>query len=295
MTFGYALATALALAAAATAAAEIRISDDAGRTVALQQPARRIISLTPHITELLFAAGAGSHIVGTVAYSNYPEEAARLPVIGDSAQLDLERIVALKPDLIVVWQRGNAQRQLDRLLQIGVPAFYNEPHRLSDIGRSIEQLGKLAGTEPAANAAAAVFSMRLNQLKARYAGREPVALFFQLWENPLMTVNGEHLISDVMELCGGRNVFGNLTALVPRVSVEAVLAADPEAMLGTTAEPNARGDLDNWKAWPQLKAVARGNLIVIHTDLLTLATPRILQGAQRLCENLEAVRARRNR
>ena len=293
--FRYAIAVAIALTVGTARASEIQLTDDAGRHVTLKEPARRIVSLAPHITELLFAAGAGARVVGTVDYSSYPDEAKRIPVIGDSAQLDLEKIVALKPDLIVVWQHGNAQRQLERLLQVGIAAFYNEPRRLSDVARSIEQLGRLAGTETAAMAAARAFSARAAELSARYAGRPPVTLFYQLWEKPLMTVNGEHLISDVMRLCGARNVFADLNPLVPRVSVEAVLAANPEAMLGATAEPNARADLDNWKAWPRLMAVARDNLLIIHTDLLNRATPRILQGAEQLCEGLEAVRAKRPR
>src|SRR5476649_1318015 len=136
------LVAVLALGSAAVAA-EIRLTDDSGRSVTLKQPAQRIISLAPHMTELLFAAGAGEHVVGTVEYSNYPAAAQRIPRIGDSAQLDLERIVALKPDLIVVWQNGNAQRQLDKLLRLGIPVFYNASRRLSDIAHAIEQLGRL--------------------------------------------------------------------------------------------------------------------------------------------------------
>lgn len=286
------LAAALALGGFA-AAADIRVTDDSGRSVTLKQPARRIISLAPHITELLFAAGAGEHIVGTIEYSTYPKEAQLIPSIGDSAQLDLERIVALKPDLIVVWQHGNAQRQLNMLLQLGIPAFYNEPRRLPDVAQAIEQLGRLAGTEAVALPAAHAFTAQQSELRTRYAKRAPVTVFYQLWEKPLMTVNGEHLISDVIRLCGGRNVFADLKPLVPLISTEAVLAADPEAMVGATAEVNTRGDLDNWKNWPRLRAVARDNLIIIHTDLLNRHTPRILEGARQMCEQLEAARAKR--
>src|SRR3972149_4140998 len=139
----------LALAGSA-AAAEVRLTDDAGRSVSVAHPARRIIRLAPHMTELLCAAGAGGQVVGTVEYSNYPPAAQRVARIGDSAQLDLERIVALKPDLVVVWRGGNAQRQLEKLLQLGIPVFYNEPRRLPDIARALEQLGRLAGTEAVA-------------------------------------------------------------------------------------------------------------------------------------------------
>ena len=288
----WALAAALALGSA-TAGAEIRLTDDSGRSVALKQPARRIISLTPHMTELLFAAGAGEHVVGTVEYSNYPVEAQRIARIGDSAQLDLERIVALKPDLIVVWQYGNAQRQLDKLLRLGIPVYYNEPRRLADIARAIEQLGRLAGTEMVAQPAARAFVARAAELRQRYAGRAQVRVFYQIWDRPLMTVNGDHLISDVMRLCGGRNVFAGLKLLTPEITTEAVLAADPEAIGGVSAEAGQAEDLDQWKKWPRLKAVARNNLFAIHSDLISRNTPRVLDGAQQLCGHLDAARAKR--
>ena len=286
------LVAALALGSAAVAA-EIRLTDDSGRSVTLKQPAQRIISLAPHLTELLFAAGAGERVVGTVEYSNYPLAAQRIARIGDSAQLDLERIVALKPDLIVVWQYGNAQRQLDKLLLLGIPVYYNEPRRLADIARAIEQLGRLAGTETVALPAARAFVARVAELRRRYAGRAQVTVFYQIWDQPLMTVNGDHLISDVIRLCGGHNVFAGLKLLTPEISTEAVLAADPEAIGGVTAEAGQAGNLDGWKKWPHLRAVARDNLFVIHADLLSRNTPRILDGAQQLCEQLDAARAKR--
>jgi len=295
--FHWVLAAALAVvivpASSAAVAAEIRLTDDSGRSVTLKQPARRIISLTPHMTELLFEAGAGGQVVGTVEYSNYPLAAQRIARIGDNAQLDLERIVALKPDLIVVWQYGNAQRQLDKLLRLGIPVYYNEPRRLGDIARAIEQLGRLAGTETAALPAARAFLARVAELRQRYAGRAPVTVFYQIWDKPLLTVNGDHLISDVIRLCGGRNVFAGLKLLTPEISTEAVLAADPEAIGGVTAEAGQAGNLDGWKNWPRLQAVARDNLFVLHADLISRNTPRILNGARELCEQLDAARAKR--
>lgn len=287
-----ALAAATALAAAAASAA-ITLTDDKGGSVSLERPARRIISLAPHVTELLFAAGAGERIVGTVEFSDHPEAAKAIPRVGNNSQLDLERIVALKPDLIAVWLHGNAQRQLARLLQLGIPVFYTEPHRLGDIARSIAQLGRLAGTEAAAQEAARAFTAREAGLRARYAGRDPVSVYFQIWGRPPMTVNANHIISDVIRLCGGRNIFADLAPLAPSISVEAVLAADPEAIGGTIGEAGAREDMDAWKKWPRLKAIARGNLFTIHADLITRHTPRILEGARQMCEQLDAARARR--
>ncbi len=286
------LAAALAVASAGGSAA-ISVTDDSGRKLTLARPAQRIISLTPHMTELLFAAGAGERVVGTVEYSNYPAAAERIQRIGDSAQLDLERIVALKPDLIVVWKNGNAQRQLDKLLRLGVPVFYNEPRRLADIARAIEQLGRLAGTESIATPAASAFIRRAAELERRYAGRTPVTVFFQIWDKPLLTVNADHLISDVIRLCGGQNVFAGVTHLTPEISTEAVLALNPEAIVGVTGEAGQAEALEQWKKWPRVTAVARRNLFFIDSDLISRNAPRVLDGAGQLCAHLEAARARR--
>lgn len=276
-----------------SARADIRVVDDNGHSVVLGAPARRIVSLAPHVTELLYAAGAGGKIVGAVEYSNYPQAAKRIPRIGNNLQLDLERILALKPDLIVVWLHGNAQRQLDKLMQLGIPVFYNEPHRLGDIARSIEQFGRLAGTEAVASRAAQDFAAREAELRERYAGRSPVRVFYQIWQRPLMTINGEHLISDVIRLCGGQNVFADLKPLVPVISTEAVLEANPEAIVTAIIDARAQDGLDGWKKWPRLMATARGNYFFIPTDLISRQAPRILEGARLMCEHLDAARARR--
>lgn len=283
----------LFLLSAASVMAAVTVTDDSGRELTLPGPAQRIISLAPHVTELLFAAGAGEFIVGAVEYSYYPEQAKRIPRVGNNLQLDLERIVALKPDLIVVWLHGNAQRQLDMLLKLGIPVFYNEPHRLNDIARSLERFGRLAGTDAAAQSAARAFSARESDLRARYAGRPPVRVFYQVWDRPLMTINGNQIINDVIALCGGQNVFADLKPLVPPVSIEAVLDADPEAIVTAIVDPNVQSGLEIWKQWPHLTATARNNFFFIPADLITRHTPRILDGAQQLCENLDKARAKR--
>ncbi len=275
------------------AIAEIRVIDDHDRSVVLERPAQRIVSLAPHVTELLFAAGAGERIVGAVDYSDYPEDAKRIPRVGNNRQLDLERIVTLKPDLIVVWLHGNAQRQLDKLVKLGVPLFHSEPRRLEDIARAIENLGQLAGTDAVAQPAARAFSARAAALRTRYAGRPPVRLFYQIWKQPLMTINGDHLISDVIRLCVGQNVFADLKPLVPTVSTEAVLTADPEAIGTAIVDGKARNDLESWKHWPRLTATARGNYFYIPADFISRPAPRIIEGVQRMCEALDEARARR--
>lgn len=274
------------------ALAEVTVVDDSGRSLTLAQPARRIISLAPHITELLFAAGAGDRVVGVIDFSNYPEAAKKITNIGSHALLDLERIVSLKPDLIVVWRDGNAQRQLEKLLSLGIPVYYNEPQRLEDIARSIEKLGLVAGTGPVAAAAAREFSARLAGLRARYAALPTVPVFYQIWNKPLMTVSGNHVISDVIASCGGRNIFADLKPLAPVIAEEAVIERDPEAIGGAAVDPKIDG-FDMWRKWPRLLAVRRGNFFTVHPDLISRHTPRILDAAQALCEQLDAVRARR--
>jgi iron complex transport system substrate-binding protein len=278
--------------------AAITVTDDSGATVTLAAPAQRVISLAPHVTELLYAAGGGPKMVGAVSYSDYPPEAKQLPRVGDNKALDLERIVALKPDLIVVWRHGNAQRQLDRLRELHVPLFFSEPRRLDDVAVSLTKLGQLLGTSASADAAAAAYRDDIALLRAQYAKRPSVSVFYQVWDKPLMTLNGEHMISDVIALCGGRNVFADQQPLVPTVSTEAVLAANPEAIVtaapGATRPDTTLPQLDSWRAWPQLAAVAHRNLFAIDGDLINRPAPRIAQGARQMCEDLELARSRRN-
>ncbi|CAG9248686.1 cobalamin-binding protein [Paraburkholderia unamae] len=279
-----------------TANAAVSAVDDAGNTVTLPAPAQRVVSLAPHVTELLYAAGGGAKVVGAVAYSDYPPEAQKVPRVGDNRALDLERIAALKPDLIVVWRHGNAQQQLDRLRALHIPLFFSEPHRLDDVATSLTRLGVLLGTQPTAQAAAGAYRRDIAQLRARYARRAPVSVFYEVWDRPLMTLNGQHMISDVIALCGGRNVFAALEPLVPAVSTEAVLAANPDAIVtaaqGATSPDRPLPGLALWQSWPTLTAVKRGNLFAIDGDLLTRPAPRIAQGAAQLCEDLDLARTR---
>lgn len=282
---------------ASMAQATVSATDDTGATVSLAAPAQRVISLAPHVTELIYAAGGGAKLVGAVSYSDYPPAAKQVPRVGDNKALDLERIVALKPDLIVVWRHGNAQAQLERLRELHIPLFFSEPHRLDDVAVTLIRLGTLLGTSDTADAAASAYREDIARLRARYATRPPVSVFYQVWDQPLMTLNGTHMVSDVISLCGGRNVFAKLEPLVPTVSTEAVLAANPEAIVTASAgatQPDALlAKLDAWRAWPSLTAVARNNLFAIDGDLIDRPAPRIAQGAAQLCEDLEVARSRR--
>ena len=277
---------------AVPATADIRVTDDAGRAVVLAAPAQRIVSLAPHVTELLYAAGAGAKVVGVVQYSDYPEAAKALPRVGGYTAVDMEAVVALKPDLVIAWKSGNRNQQYDRLEKMGIPVFVNEPRSLDDVARSLETFGRLAATPTEAGMAAAAFRARRDALAARYAQRPPVEVFYQIWNRPLMTINGKHLISDVMALCGGHNVFADLPILAPTVTEEAVLAAAPQAIVASGMGDSRPEWLDSWRRWTALPAVARDNLFFIPPELLQRHTPRILDGATRLCEQLEQARAK---
>jgi iron complex transport system substrate-binding protein len=277
--------------------AALTVTDDTGATVTLDAPAQRVVSLAPHVTELLFAAGGGARIVGAVTYSDYPREAQSIPRVGDNKALDLERIVALKPDLIVVWRHGNAARQTERLRELHVPLYFSEPQHLDDIPATIDKLGTLLGTSNTAADASNAFRRDIATLRTRYAARPAVGVFYQVWDDPLMTLNDANVFSEVIEMCGGRNVFADLKPNVPTISTEAVLAANPEAIVtatvGATRPDRALPAFDRWKKWPSMTAVARDNLFGIDGDLINRPTPRLALGAAQLCEDLDAARGRR--
>lgn len=273
------------------AQAAISVKDGVGRTVSLSKPARRIVSLAPHTTENLFAAGAGAYMLGVVSYSDFPREASKIRRVGDAANLDLEAIIALRPDLIVAWGSGNAKLQIEKLQQLGLVVYFSEPRRLDDVPVDIETLGRLTGTESVARQSAAAFRAEHARLRSQYAERRPISVFFQIWNRPLMTVNGMHLISHVISLCGGKNIFSEVSALAPEINAEAVMAADPQVIMVSSAGERRAPWLDEWRRFPQLQAVKKGRLFAIRPDLITRPTPRILDGARMICGQLDQVRS----
>jgi iron complex transport system substrate-binding protein len=280
-----------ALLVAAQSHAAVTVRDDDGNSVTLQKPAQRIIALAPHVTELLFAAGGGERIVGAVSYSDYPEAARKIPNIGDNRQIDMERVLSLKPDLIVVWMHGSSERQIETLRQLGVPIFHSEPKKLDDIGDSLLRLGQLMGSDGVAKAVAADLRAQLTALRTKYAGRPPVRMFYQVWDKPLYTLSGSHIVSDAMRVCGGENIFTAMKTTAPVVDIEAVLQQDPEAIFGTS-EKNY-GGVNLWRQYPTMMAVKNANLFTLDGALLNRAGPRMIAGAAALCEKLELARQHR--
>jgi len=286
----WARAAALALAAAAMAVAQGQtVVDDSGASVRLARPAQRIISLSPGITELLFSVGAGAHVVGVSAYSDFPAQARDLPQVSRAQGIDLERIAALHPDLIVTWGSGYSPALLDALRALGPPVYVLEPRSFESIARSIERLGVLTGSEGAPRVAAD-FRARLQALRQRYAGRPPVRVFYQVWNSPIMTLSGGHLISEVMRTCGARNVFEDLAPLVATVDAEAVIAAQPQILVTAESGGVDRGALDGWKRYGRIPAVADGRLVTLDADQIDRGSVRVLDATQALCEIVEGAR-----
>jgi len=275
-----------------SAAADVKVVDDCGHSVTLREPAQRVISMAPQITELLFAAGGGTHIAG-VAASDYPEAAKRIPEVGDSYQIDIERVIALKPDLIMIWQHGTSLRQAEQLRRLGVPIFCIESRKLEDIPNAVALLGKLLGTDREAQSAASNIRQSLAELSRRYANRPPVRVFYQVWDKPLYTLSGQHIVEDAIRLCGGINIFAGLKNISPSVDIESVLQLNPEAIVGTAENESSNGLSNFWRPYPMLTAVRNNNIFTIDGSLLNRAGPRMIDGAAELCQRLEQARAHR--
>ncbi len=282
-----------ALALSPLARADIVVRDDSGHEVRLKTPAKRIVTLAPHLAESLYAAGGGAALVGTVDYSDFPPEAKKVARVGGYSRLDLEAIAALKPDLVIAWQSGNNGPQIDKLRGLGLNVFVSQPNKMEDVADQVERMGRLAGSEATANGVASQFRKRLAALRAANANKPKVRVFYQIWKSPLTTVGRPQIISDAIRLCSGENVFGQLEQMAPTVTVEAVLEADPEAIVATgmgDARPDWLGD---WDKWTRLTAVKRSNLFHINPDIMQRHTPRILDGTEKLCAHLDVARSRR--
>jgi len=251
-------------------------------------PPLRLISLAPNLTEIAYAAGAGSLLVGTVEFSDYPAAAKTVPRVGDAWRVDPEQVLALRPDVVLVWPTGTPETTIARLRSLGLNVVDVPTQSLSDVPRALRQVGRLAGTLPVAEAAALDFETRVARQRARYAQRSSLEVFIQIDDEPIYTVNGRHVISEIVALCGGRNVFADLPQLAPPISTEAVLAADPEVILST--DDTIPDPQQFWQRWPRLRAVRSGNVYKLSSDLVTRAAPRLAHGVEVTCAALERAR-----
>lgn len=279
----YLLAGTLLCAAAQLCAAPVSVTDDSGATVTLPAPARRVISLAPHLTELMYTLDAGSRLIATVESADYPDAALELPRIGDSAAIDMERVLAMQPDLVLAWQSGNGNGAVERVRTLGLPLFVSEPGSLAQIAATLRALGTLTGQTRHGNAAAAEFSDRIATLGRNRPPGAPVRVLYQIWGQPMFTVGGRHLISQIIDLCGGTNIFADLPGYAGQVDMEAVLAANPELIVASGDDASRPAWLDNWQNWPQLDAVRNRRIEFIPPALIQRHSVRVLDGAEMMC------------
>ncbi len=270
-------------------ASERAVTDDSGTLIILEEPAQRVITLAPHLTEQVFTAGAGDRIVATVNYSNYPEQANQILNIGSYKKISFEMVVGLKPDLILAFG-GNGWEMINHLRDLNFTVYVDEPRELADIASSLTRIGQLLGTESTAQMQADLYAQKLQALQSRYTQSQKVNVFYVIWNKPLITINGEHLISSVMRLCGGTNIFSDTLAMAPRISVESVIEADPHVIIASGHGSERPDWLDEWKKWKSIHAVKHDHLYFIPPDILQRHTVRILEGAEMMCEFLEIAR-----
>lgn len=252
----------------------------------------RVISLAPNLTELVFAAGAGDALVGVSAYSDYPVEALALPVVGDAFTVDQEKLALLQPDLLLVWESGIPEHVIDELRQVGYRVEIIRTRSLLDIAVALRRIGELTGHAAVADVAADEFLAGLAVLQQQYAAADAISVFYQVYQRPLYTINGEHYVSEIIQLCGGQNIFADLTSLAPTISVEAVIERDPEVMLAST---DAGDDpFAEWRRWPELTAMRTANQYVMPADKIGRGTPRLLAAGAILCDALQMAREKRD-
>jgi iron complex transport system substrate-binding protein len=275
-------------------AAEIQLQHHDGETLLLPGPARKIVTLAPNLAELVYAAGGGQYLLASVEYSDYPAAARGIPRIGDAFRFDLEALLDLRPDLVISWASGNPEALLDRAEQLGLTVWRTELRQLGDIPELLRALGSAMATSQIANNAAADFDSELAALTSQYRAVSPVTYFYQVAERPLYTVNGKHLISQALGLCGGSNVFAQLDTLAPSISAESVIAADPEVMFAPAGN-GMQGGLEQWRRWLALSAVRQDHLYYLNADRISRATPRFLETLTEACKYLAQSRQQRGK
>jgi iron complex transport system substrate-binding protein len=271
--------------------ASIEVIDDNGDKLTIINAAQRIISLSPNTTEILFHIGAGEKIVGADEYSNYPQAANKIVRVNNHAAANYELILSLKPDLVIAWQSGNGEKIISRIRELNIPVFVVETASLEDIPNLYRRLGQLSGYAAQANTQAEKFSQRLNQLRKSFSSKKDIRVFYQIWNEPLMTLNGDHMITDMIELCGGINVFSDAAALVPYVNIESVVAANPQIIISGGKNKTDLLDSGFWRKWSGISAVKNQHLYAIPSDLLQRHSDRILVGTGLMCEYIDLVRS----
>ncbi|HEY1772672.1 MAG TPA: cobalamin-binding protein [Gammaproteobacteria bacterium] len=277
----------------AASAADIHVMGADGVELTLMAPAQRVVALAPDLSELMFDVGAGDSLKGTVEYSDYPAAAKQLPRVGDAFHVDMEKLLSLKPDLVLVWQGGTPQPLIEKMRALKLNVLAIGTHELPDIASNLETLGIVTGHADAAQLAAQDFRTRLGALRREYADQAKLKVFYEISAQPLFTVGGGQSISRLIGVCGGSNIFADLTALAPTVSLEAVLARDPQVIATGDGEGDEQQRFKDWQRWPNLAATKQGNFVVLNDDWISRSTPRLLDAGKQLCEALQKIRDKR--
>ncbi|MCW5589725.1 MAG: cobalamin-binding protein [Legionellales bacterium] len=260
--------------------ANIIVRDDVGNIVTIAKPATRIVSLAPHLTEMIYALKAGQQLIAVSTYSNFPPAAQKLPVIGSDHGLDLERILALHPDLILAWHSGNPRDEIQQLKKMGIAVYENNPQQLNEIAHTLQNLGKLTGHESLANTLTKQFNQQLSDLKKMYHSSHPLRVFFEIWHQPLITIGHPHYINQAIELCGGKNIFADESLATFQTTPEAVLARNPQIIIASSDDPNWQ---KTWRLFTTMAAVKHHHLFTLNADLIERPGPRLIQGIKQLC------------
>ena len=272
-------------------AAEHRDAADFG--IAEESDGLRVVTLAPHLAELIYAAGAGDTLVAVSAYSDYPDEVAALPIVGDAFVVDQELLTLIAPDILLAWQSGTPHHVVTKLRNQGYRVEVIRTRSLEDVALALEAIGRLTGFAGRAAQAAAEYRQGLAALSDRYSAEESISVFYQIQKRPLYSVSGDHYVSELIDLCGGQNIFWDLINLAPLVAVEAVIERNPEILLvSSDSEENA---LNEWNRWPDMAANRFGNRYVMQADEIGRPTPRLLLAGEALCKALHQGRLNRDK
>jgi iron complex transport system substrate-binding protein len=286
-----ALAMSLMVSAAAASPAHRTVRDDSGESITVSTRECRIVSLAPGTTAMLYAAGAGACLVGTIAHSTEPADAAKVPVVGDAETLDFERLLALRPSVVVVAVDVVQRVRIDRIRSLGIPVYQVHVTRLAQMPESVRRLGELAGTERVAAERAQALRAELDALSDRYRERAPVRVLYQIWDRPIYTIGGRHVIADALTLCGAVNIFGELGTAAPAVTREAAVLRDPQLILASAPPGSAQEWLAEWRKFPGLTAVRNGQLASFSDERIDRMGPSVIAATGSLCEVIDRARA----
>ena len=256
---------------------------------------QRIVALAPHIVEMLFDIGAGDQIVGTVEYADYPEAALKIPRIGGYHGIQIEKVLALKPDLVIVWQSGNKVSDIEQMEKMGLKIAYSQPYAIEDVASELRALGQLTGHKVQAEVVANRYVQRLEKLRQRYASQQqakikPMKVFYQLWPEPMRTINKETLINQMIEVCQGQNVFANNPTPYPQIGIENVIVAQPEIIIYPDEKSTIEQPIIDWRKWPEIPAVKHNRFVRVNADLMHRFSTRMLEGIEDMCEKIDVFR-----